>query len=182
MKLPGILGLFLISFLFVMMTYSVRLDFAETNTFHTLRQDFFPPETSLETLDGKEILSTETLPKEPSLIFFFGTWCRPCVIEHPMIVELSKQYRIPFIGIAMKDDDQKLSAFLEKQENPYRMVGLDKEMAWGKHFNAATLPVVYLMNSEGRIVYKFRGVLTKTFFEEHILPKIKGEENAAPLS
>src|SRR5581483_9044173 len=63
------------------------------------------PDFTLETLDGKNVRLSE-LRGKAVLLNFWATWCGPCKIETPWLVELQKQYGsqgLQVIGIAMDD-------------------------------------------------------------------------------
>ncbi len=179
MRVLGLLFLFAVSAFFVSALSLIRLDLAPADPFHTLTQDFPVPAEPLEILNGGE-LSPETMPKEPALIVFFGTWCRPCLMEHVLLNELAARTELPFIGVAMRDDPEKVRALLKNKGNPYRTVALDPKMKWARRFSAESLPAAYLTDGKGKVVYRFRGLLTADFFKNEILPKAKEVRHEAP--
>lgn len=179
MKILGLFFLFAVSAFFVSALSLIRLDLAPADPFHTRTQDFAVPAEPLETLDGGE-LAAGTMPDEPVLIVFFGTWCRPCLMEHALLNELAARTDLPFIGVALRDDPEKVRALLETRGNPYRTVALDPEMKWGRRFNAESLPAAYLTDGKGKVIYRFRGLLTDDFFKNEILPKAKEVRHEAP--
>ena len=42
--------------------------------------------------------------QEIKIVNFFATWCGPCKVEHPQLMELSNSFRI--YGIAKKDNSK----------------------------------------------------------------------------
>ena len=61
------------------------------------------PSFKLEKLPQKELLQeTDFLDKNNlKLLNFFATWCPPCKVEHPQLMEIAKKYAL--YGIAKKD-------------------------------------------------------------------------------
>ena len=49
------------------------------------------------------------------MINFFASWCPPCKVEHPFLLELSKEFSI--YGIAKKDNFIDINKWLEKRKS-----------------------------------------------------------------
>ena len=60
------------------------------------------PEFQLGTVDGKQI-ANQDLPEQIFLLNVWGSYCLPCLIEHPTLMRLSEQGEIPVIGINYRD-------------------------------------------------------------------------------
>src|SRR5581483_11316352 len=63
------------------------------------------PNFTLETLDGKDV-SLADFHGKAVLVNFWATWCGPCKIETPWLVELQDEYRsqgLQVVGVAMDD-------------------------------------------------------------------------------
>lgn len=179
MRWYGIVLLFLVCVLFGNILYAVRLDYTvETTAF--IEQDFALPKEEIQIYNKETKLSAQTFPNGPALVFFFGTWCKPCMMEHPIIVKLSKRMDVPFIGIAVRDDASKLEQFFKKTENPYNLIGIDKGFTWSRHFDASRLPALYIVDKNGKVVTKIRGFLTEDFYLQEVLPRLHAlaSENA----
>ena len=59
------------------------------------------PEFSIESLQGKNFTNVDLENKEVVILNFFASWCPPCKIEHPQLLQLSNI--IPVFGIAKKN-------------------------------------------------------------------------------
>src|SRR6266702_8124124 len=75
------------------------------------------PEVTFESLDGKDVPLSEYKGKVV-LVNFWATWCEPCQIEIPWMMEFQKKYGprgFTILGVSMDEDGKKAVApFLEK--------------------------------------------------------------------
>ena len=121
--------------------------------------------------DKKESLSTKDFKNKITLINFFASWCAPCKVEHPLFFEIKKNHNNLFIlGINMQDEDNKAIDFLNLDGNPYDYVGIDKHGFIAVEFGVIGLPETFLVNSSGKIIYKYLGPLTKEVIKNEIEP------------
>ena len=58
------------------------------------------------------------------VINFFASWCKPCLIEHPLLLEM-QQNGIKIIGINFRDDLDNFEKWIEENGNPYEYVIVD---------------------------------------------------------
>jgi len=76
------------------------------------------PATAFEakTFNGKDIALRDYKGKV-TLIHFWATWCPPCIVEFPTLVELAKSKPdLTVLAIAVKDDKKKIDRFLAKNK------------------------------------------------------------------
>ena len=79
------------------------------------------PPFELITLDG-ETISLESLKGKPVVLNYWATWCRPCVQEHPVLLQASQVYGprgVQFIGILYGDEAENASAWLAREGQAY---------------------------------------------------------------
>lgn len=181
MKWYGFLLIFIAASVFSNFMYTVRLDFTVKNTL--VKQTFPLPEGQLQLLDRPEnrILSAQTMPKQPLILFFFASWCRPCMIEIPTLVKLSARKDVPFIGVAARDKPEKIRDLLKKTGDPFQMIALDPEIAWTKQMNADKLPTAFIVNAKGEVVAQIKGLMTEEFYLQTVLPFLQELKNEKPL-
>ena len=121
--------------------------------------------------DDNDSLSNEYFKNKITLINFFASWCAPCKAEHPLFFEIKKEYNDLFIlGIDMQDETVDAIKFLNADGNPYDFVGVDKFGFVAVEFGVVGLPETFLVNSEGKIIYKYLGPLTKEIITNEIKP------------
>lgn len=134
----------------------------------TQRQEILP-------LFSMEGLNHTDLNEDVMILNVFASWCPPCEVEHPLLLELSKQYDIPIYGIAFKDKKENIEKFLARKGNPYRKIGMDYAGLLTK-----AVPETIILTKDRKIHWHVQGPLNETVIKEDVLPLIKSlRENAA---
>ena len=130
-----------------------------------------PSFKSISLYSSKEIIKTKELKNKKTLINFFASWCSPCKIEHPLFFEIRKKYpELYLLGFNHKDSALDAKKYLENDGNPYDFVGVDSDGLIALEFGVFGLPETYLINEDGKIIYKFMGPITKDILENEIEP------------
>lgn len=164
-----LLFLFIIIFVFGYTIYeSVKLDkklaktnFSQTGTIIKSLPDglkWYP----LNKADGKVFDVNKVLTDGSNVIVhFWATWCAPCEVEFPELVELTKLLKektnLKFLFVAVNDDVAKVNKFLKKfeiQENTYLLVDNDNEY---KRLGTYRMPESYLFGTDGKVLKKYTG-------------------------
>ena len=121
--------------------------------------------------NSKEIIKTKDIKNKKTLINFFASWCSPCKIEHPLFFEIRKKHpELYLLGFNHKDPTSDARKYLEDDGNPYDFVGVDSDGLIALEFGVFGLPETYLINEDGKIVYKFMGPITKDILKNEIEP------------
>tara|TARA_B100000401_G_C52758726_1_gene697054 strand:+ start:229 stop:753 length:525 start_codon:yes stop_codon:yes gene_type:complete len=116
-------------------------------------------------------INNKAIKKDKFLINFFASWCAPCKIEHPLFFELKKTNPNLFIlGINHKDKKEDAIKYLKDDGNPYDFVGVDTDGLIAMDFGVFGLPETFLINEDGKIIYKFMGPLTEKIIKDEIEP------------
>src|ERR1700683_4858856 len=81
------------------------------------KADVPEPELTLKDLDGKDV-SLGDYKGKVVLVNFWATWCEPCRVEIPWLIEMQQKYGprgFTVLGVAMDDGGQKVvDPFLQK--------------------------------------------------------------------
>lgn len=125
---------------------------------------------------GAPPLTPAALMGRPVLVNFFASWCAGCRVEHPLLMELSKQ-GVEIVGMDYKDAPEDGVAWLERHGNPYRIVAVDRAGQAGLDWGVYGVPETYVLGADGRVLFKQIGPLTPQAWERDIRPLIAG---AAP--
>lgn len=119
-------------------------------------------------------LTTDAALREPGLklVNFWASWCAPCRVEHPFLVELS-QDGIPIHGINYKDKPDQAQGFLAELGNPYATMGADATGRTAIEWGVYGVPETYLIDGTGTVLLRHAGPITRQEFERVIKPAIE---------
>jgi thiol-disulfide isomerase/thioredoxin len=129
------------------------------------------PDFSLKNLsDGKEV-RLSSLRGKAVLVNFWATWCEPCKIEMPSLVDLQKKYGpqgLQIVGVAMDDaDDKEISAFAHRMGVNYLVLRGTEEV--GDHYGGIErLPMTYYLDRSGKVVDETMGIAGEATLEDAI--------------
>jgi len=127
------------------------------------------PEFTVKPLNGFSVFTKNDLSdsnQKIKIVNFFASWCPPCRIEHPQLIELSKVTSL--YGIAKKDKKTKLIDWLQKHGNPFEKIGLDNDGFVSINWGVYGIPETFVIDKNGIIKYRHVGPIL-----ENDLPKIK---------
>ncbi|HQT52024.1 MAG: DsbE family thiol:disulfide interchange protein [Phenylobacterium sp.] len=117
------------------------------------------PDLVLPTLDDGRPVRLREAARGPLLVNIFASWCAPCEIEHPVLVEMKAQ-GVPVVGIAYKDAPDNTKAFLNRLGDPYVARLVDRDGRGGIELGVTGVPETYLVGADGMILAKHTGPLT----------------------
>jgi thiol-disulfide isomerase/thioredoxin len=114
----------------------------------------FPAAT--KDLDGKEIKFADYKGKVV-LVFFWATWCGPCMREMPNIVRAYEKYHpngFEIIGISLDESKQDLLKVTKDKRMTWREYfdGLRWENKVSEYYGVTATPTMYLVGPDGKIV------------------------------
>lgn len=120
--------------------------------------------------DESKRLSSAGLHGQVYLLNVWGSWCVSCRDEHPVLVQLAKQRRIPIYGLNWKDKREDAMAWLARFGDPYVGSGVDRDGKVAIDFGVYGAPETYLIDRAGVIRFKYTGPLTWQVIEEKVMP------------
>jgi cytochrome c biogenesis protein CcmG/thiol:disulfide interchange protein DsbE len=140
------------------------------------------PDFALEDLSGKKV-SLSSYKGKAVLVNFWATWCAPCKIETPWLVELRNQYApqgFEILGISTEGDDlQKddkagwakdrsaIAGFVQKMKVPYPML-MDGDSISRPYGGLDSLPTSFFVDRKGTVVAAQLGLTSKDDIESNI--------------
>jgi cytochrome c biogenesis protein CcmG, thiol:disulfide interchange protein DsbE len=136
---------------------------------YTPRQEAVPsnmigqplPDFALQpAIPGKPGLSSAELRMgRAHLINIFASWCLPCRTEAAQLAELARR-GIPVDGIAVRDREQDLAAFLAAYGDPFRAIGGDVDRRVQLDIGSAGVPETFVIDGHGIIRHQHIGAIT----------------------
>lgn len=132
------------------------------------------PEFSLPVVGGEDPgFSSVDLAANDEVILlnFFASWCAPCYVEHPFLMDLkARGYKI--YGVSYKDKARDTNRFIQEQGNPYYQIAADEDGRVAIDFGVYGFPETYVIKN-GIIRYKHVGPIHEMEFEDKIIPIIE---------
>jgi len=119
-------------------------------------------EIELVSFEDDSIFTNDDFKKNSfTLINFWASWCAPCRVEHPHLMELSKENNIKILGVNFKDKKNNALKFLKDLGDPYEYLTRDSNGKQSVNFGIYGIPESILIDNKLTIIKKFVGPLTK---------------------
>lgn len=123
------------------------------------------PDLTLASLDdGPAVRLHGALDNGPVLVNFFASWCGPCEIEHPALMQLQAD-QVRIVGVAYKDvpprgSAREARAFLARLGDPFAARLVDSDGRAGIEFGVTGVPETFVVDQDGEIIAKHTGALS----------------------
>ena len=154
-------SLIVLLFIFVLLVFYNSL-YRETNYSTDYLVGNKLAKINLKSFDDNKIYTSEDFKKSRyTLINFWASWCAPCRIEHPYLMQLSKEKNLKILGVNFKDKKINASKFLNELGNPYYYMAKDTTGKQSVNFGIYGIPESILINNETIVLKKFVGPLNK---------------------
>ena len=128
------------------------------------------PAFLLNTLGGRGVKLSDYRGKVV-LLNFWATWCAPCRVEMPWLVDFYSLYQaqgLEIVGVSVDDDARdKVAAFVHARNVNYTIVLKDEGVA-DAYGGLRFLPQSFFIGRDGNIVKQTFGVRGKEDFENDI--------------
>jgi cytochrome c biogenesis protein CcmG/thiol:disulfide interchange protein DsbE len=121
--------------------------------------------------DETAVITSDMLKGGVFLVNVWATWCPPCHVEHPYLVEISeREPDITFVGVNYKDDPKLAREFLDERGNPFKHSLVDADGHLGIDLGIAGAPETFLVDATGTIRYRHVGVIDNKIWDEVFEP------------
>ena len=125
----------------------------------------------LKDMNGADVRLAD-LKGRPLVVNFWATWCGPCLLETPQLVELAAEYKtrgVTIVGVSYDDTAAEIRKFAAEFKIPYTLlVGRDREDVFNAFGLVDGLPTTVFIRPDGTVARRLQGINTKVWFEEQI--------------
>ena len=132
------------------------------------------PEITGSTLGG-EPYDLDAYKGNWVLVNFFATWCPPCVVEHPELIELSERQPqgLEVVSVAFDDSSSEVQAFFAEHGGTWPVLASDTGRI-ALDYGVKKLPESFLVAPDGTVVAKFNGGITAAELTEYLARSTTG--------
>jgi cytochrome c biogenesis protein CcmG/thiol:disulfide interchange protein DsbE len=132
------------------------------------------PGFKLEQLSDEKLAFTpDEMKGKVWLLNVWASWCVACRVEHPLLVEMSKQKTVPIVGLNYKDKRDDGLQWLRRHGDPYSLSAYDVEGKVGIDYGVYGVPETFVIDKQGVIRYKQIGPITPEALEKKIMPLVR---------
>jgi cytochrome c biogenesis protein CcmG/thiol:disulfide interchange protein DsbE len=108
-----------------------------------------------------------------SVINVFASWCIPCHVEAPVLMQLAQEKGFELYGMVQRDTPEKIRGFLAENGNPFSRIGNDVDGRAGIDWGVYGAPETFVVDGKGIIRYKYVGPLSPDVLKNELLPAIR---------
>lgn len=121
-----------------------------------IREGNVAPSFSALSLDGKAV-TLQDLAGKPTVLVFWASWCGPCRAEIPHVNEVTEAYgeTVNVMGINLGEDPTTAKSVAGSMKYPSL---LDPQSSIGASYRVSSIPLVVILDGEGRIRYRGTGL------------------------
>ena len=131
-----------------------------------------PAFTLTDVRDASLAVSNAAYKGQVYVLNVWGTWCAQCRVEHEALLAISQSNVVPIIGLDYMDQREKAQQWLEQLGNPYAAVPFDTDGRTAINWGVYGAPETFLVDGQGRVIYKFISPMTPEVWEREFLPRI----------
>jgi cytochrome c biogenesis protein CcmG, thiol:disulfide interchange protein DsbE len=107
--------------------------------------------------DGTTTVHLANYRGQVVLVNFWATWCEPCLVELPSLLQLHHaQPKLVIVGVSIDEDGDAYTQFLSRRRIDFTTVR-DPNQSVPKLFNTSMWPETYVIDRQGFIRRKFVG-------------------------
>ena len=129
------------------------------------------PAFSLRSISGPELVELESQPKKILYIDFWASWCGPCKLSFPSMINLKELFKddsFEIIAISVDTDSEAAKKFLDSYKINFQ-AALDPDGAVAEKYALPGMPSSFLLDQDRKVIATHKG------FRKSDFAKIKKE-------
>lgn len=138
-----------------------------------------PPFALPSLADPARTIKNEDLRGRAYLLNVWASWCVACRQEHPFLLALAREHRVPIVGLNYKDARADALRWLQQFEDPYERSIVDRDGRFGIELGVYGVPETFLIDAHGIIQYKKIGPIDADTVTSVLLPRLAELNRAA---
>ena len=117
--------------------------------------------------NNEEVISDELFFENKIYVLnLWASWCVPCRIEHPNLMQLSSNPSVRIIGLNYKDELTNAKKFINEMGNPYSEILIDNDGTISIELGAYGIPETFIIDKNKIIIKKFVGPINEQSIKE----------------
>lgn len=105
------------------------------------------------------------------LVNFWASWCAPCIIEHPQLMQLASEGFV-VEGYVYRDEPSNARAMLARKGNPFAASYLDPDGVAMMAYGTKGVPESFVIDKDGVITLRITGVIDPQMLSETLRPAL----------
>lgn len=127
---------------------------------------------TLKDMNGKDV-ALSSFAGRPIVINLWATWCGPCRLEMPQLIDFYTTYKdrgLVILGISIDDTPDKIRVFNEEFKVPYPLlVGVDHPDLLSALGYTGPVPISIFIRRDGTVLERVVGIATTASMERRML-------------
>jgi len=103
----------------------------------------------------------------------WASWCPPCLVEHPVVTQVSRSGMAPVVGLNYKDKREDALPWLKRNGDPFQLIAFDANGRIGIDYGVYGVPETYIIDRQGVIRYKHIGPITADVVKNDMEPLVR---------
>ena len=135
------------------------------------------PDFSLKSVPEGKTVTLSSLRGKAVVVNFWATWCGPCKIEMPWLVDLQKKYGdkgLQIVGITKDDSDEATIAKFTKKMGVNYTILVGNQQVQDLYGGVGGLPTSFFLDRSGKVVHEIVGLDSESKFEDAIKKALNG--------
>jgi len=124
-------------------------------------------------MDPDKKFSEKTMLGKVWILNVWASWCPPCLVEHPVVTQVSRSGMAPVVGLNYKDKREDALPWLKRNGDPFQLVAFDANGRIGIDYGVYGVPETYIIDRQGVIRYKHIGPITADVVKNDMEPLVR---------